>query len=127
MEYYDRNPIYQRLQFGAFDLSGHITTTRITYVVPSGRRARIEYVAAGFTRCQIAQTLGLCHIDMFVNGTYFFDLDFSDNSLYATNTEHRPVGIFLTEGDTITVHDNSTDYGGGVNFAESIFITEYDP
>ncbi len=126
LAYYDRNPVFQDISNESIGLAPHALTNRVTYTVPTGKRAQITDLYLHVLRRTAATTALIAR------------------SLWQTNTTNVAMTRIFTNGvgdkESVTIgparvlpagqgflgRDEDLSTAGTVDFEESVGIVEFD-
>jgi hypothetical protein len=124
--YYDRNPTQVALQFAQVNTAPHTVATRVTYTVPTVRKAIFAGVFIQLVRVTAAGTPGAITVNQDAGGILRHKL----NTLF--NTVGNTVGGGISGGDvlvaaqTADLQDADASTGGAVDYEETVDIVEFD-
>jgi len=129
--WYDRNPVQRADSYLASDLAPHTETTRLTYTVPSGKKAMIEEISGRVLRTAAATTLGRARAKIALTPSggsmkVLVEAKILKNTVGDTDVQGFPASMTLLAGDRLDLITDDMSTGGTCDFHLSYKITEFD-
>ncbi|MGE0136104.1 MAG: hypothetical protein AB7L91_19060 [Dehalococcoidia bacterium] len=128
--YYDRNPSSMSLYYNGVGVAPHGSTTRGSYTVPSGKRARVEFAASRVVRASEAAAAGTIEsqtgYQLGANGTAIAFVRTTTNTVGDFAHDAKAAGVTLVPGDMALLSTSDGSTGGTVNYNLSERILEFD-
>ncbi len=104
----------------------HVSTTRGSYTVPSGRKAIVLSYNAEVSRETAATTLGRARVQELVTGTQTVVVSLFDNAVGARLGLSPSGGHVVTAGQVVSITDDDTSTAGTVTYIGEAGIVEFD-
>ena len=130
-EYYDRNPTTIALSYNAAGVAPHANTTRVTYTVPSLRKAFVEMVYVTGIRDSAAGAASYMQVRSTITpsgGANQVILDgIAINNTVGNGSQCGPGAIgALLAGDLVSTTTLDASTGGSYIYSEGLKAIEYD-
>jgi len=130
-DWYDRNPVSRVDYYWGSGVAPHGVTTRLSYTVPSGKKAMVEVLVLKVRRNTAATTLGIARASLILTPSggapdNFMDACIVNNTVDVKDGWSIGASLALITGDLLefTTYDGST--GGTCDYWLSYKITEFD-
>ena len=125
--WYDRTPITVSDVYSA-TIIPHNETTRLTYAVPAGKSAFLEFIQTASRRSLVASVMGLVRVRISLNlggvgDKVLIHTQLYNNTLYTIFQRAESVAVFLGTGDTITFKTFDNSIGGSIEYLLSYKLT----
>lgn len=129
-EWYDRTPSVSLLSFN-MSLAPHANTQRLSYTVPSGRKAYLEFLYLSLFRTAAAAPAGVVFLtfDYTPNGGLLTNLaviDYGGNAVGDRVAEMVGSTFTMLVGDQLALFTSDSGTGGSVIYRLGVKITEFD-
>jgi hypothetical protein len=129
--YFDRNPIDASLISLQPGLAPHGDANRVSYTVPSNRKALVAAIIHNVKRVTVAGTPGEydAWVPLMTGGATVVSRMHLREIANTANTYFRDraaINEVKKAGDTIEIHDQDASVTGTVDFMTSVLVTEFD-
>ncbi len=124
--YYDRNSTTPNVSVIAQNVAPHAQLTRVTYTVPTARKAIITAITIETIRITAAAPVGNVNWLVNANGVTISSGESLDNTVGGNQRIATGCGQIALAGGVINVQDTDAGTGGTVDYFESVAVTEFD-
>ena len=128
---YDRTPAVKAIFYQASGVAPHIATSRASYTVPAGRKARVTSYKLQTDRATAATTAGKVGVYALYTpsgqGALTVRLSYSlSNTVGFTDEINSPGFDILLPGDVLAIYTVDASTGGTMNYDLAVNILEFD-
>ncbi len=128
-EWFDRNPVVQDSNFNA-TVAPHVSTLRLSYTVPAGKKAFVQCAFISTTRMTVAAPVGevdwqIRHYDG-TNEAIISMIQNIDNTALKPYNQQVTFNVYMTAGQAIRFYSSDTSTGGTVSYNGQLSVVEFD-
>lgn len=128
-EWIDRNPVIWNYQWSG-NVAPHAWTVRITYTVPTNKKAFMQFAMLYANRTAAAAPVGLTMVELDHNNgaTTCVPVQnvFQDNTLNVPRALNYPFLVYLMAGHTLSIQTQDLSTGGTITYVTQFSVVEFD-
>ena len=125
LEWYDRSPSNENIDYGASSVAPHSLTERASYTVPTGKKAFVSGAYGDVMRRSAAGTLGEAYAFFTVAAVVLMAIGHNNNSEGHTERGSGLASSVVLTGTKISIETIDESTGGTMNYYLSISIMEF--